>query len=46
MTQDRYAESHGPSEEPNPEYIEDLRDRLTAAAIKCSERCLYSSAKW
>ena len=26
--------------------IVELRDRLTEATIKCSERCLYQSAKW
>lgn len=26
--------------------ISELRDRLTEATIKCSERCLYQSAKW
>lgn len=32
---------------PNdPELIAELRDRLTEASIKCSERCLYQSAKW
>lgn len=24
----------------------ELRDRLTEATIKCSERCLYQTAKW
>lgn len=24
----------------------ELRERLTEATIKCSERCLYQSAKW
>ncbi|RMD43280.1 hypothetical protein DV735_g1829, partial [Chaetothyriales sp. CBS 134920] len=28
------------------ELIAELRDRLTEASIKCSERCLYQSAKW
>lgn len=26
--------------------VAELRDRLTETAIKCSERCLYHSAKW
>jgi len=26
--------------------VAELRDRLTEATIKCSERCLYQSAKW
>lgn len=26
--------------------IAELGDRLTEATIKCSERCLYQSAKW
>lgn len=26
--------------------IEELRSRLEDAVIKCSERCLYQSAKW
>ncbi|ETN44732.1 uncharacterized protein HMPREF1541_10402 [Cyphellophora europaea CBS 101466] len=30
----------------DPELIAELRDRLTEASIKCSERCLYQSAKW
>lgn len=28
------------------ELIAELRERLTEAAVKCSERCLYQSAKW
>lgn len=28
------------------ENIKELRWRLEEAAIKCSERCLYQSAKW
>ncbi|RMZ90827.1 hypothetical protein DV736_g1926, partial [Chaetothyriales sp. CBS 134916] len=28
------------------ELIAELRERLTEASIKCSERCLYQSAKW
>ncbi|KPI37988.1 Anaphase-promoting complex subunit 8 [Cyphellophora attinorum] len=30
----------------DPELIAELRDRLTEVCIKCSERCLYQSAKW
>ena len=26
--------------------VAELRDRLTEVSIKCSERCLYQSAKW
>lgn len=26
--------------------VVEIRDRLTEATIKCSERCLYQSAKW
>jgi anaphase-promoting complex subunit 8 len=26
--------------------IEELRSRLEDSVIKCSERCLYQSAKW
>ena len=46
MAHDSYAEGAGQFEEPNQELIEELRDRLTEAVIKCSERCLYQSAKW
>jgi hypothetical protein len=46
MAHDSYAESMGQTEEPNAELVEELRDRLTEAVIKCSERCLYQSAKW
>lgn len=31
---------------PSRDQIEGLRDLLTEATIKCSERCLYQSSKW
>lgn len=46
MAKEPYAESMAQPEEPNQELVEELRDRLTEAVIKCSERCLYQSAKW
>ena len=30
----------------NPELVQELQERLSEAVIKCSERCLYHSAKW
>jgi anaphase-promoting complex subunit 8 len=33
-------------EEPTDDAIQELRWQLESAAIKCSERCLYQSAKW
>ncbi|KAJ6034330.1 uncharacterized protein N7446_009079 [Penicillium canescens] len=33
-------------EEPTDDAIQELRWQLENAAIKCSERCLYQSAKW
>lgn len=38
--------SFGAAAPTDPELIAELRDRLTEASIKCSERCLYHSAKW
>lgn len=32
--------------ETDAEVVEELRLRLAEACIKCSERCLYQSAKW
>ncbi|RVX71335.1 hypothetical protein B0A52_04909 [Exophiala mesophila] len=32
--------------ETDAEVVEELRLRLAEASIKCSERCLYQSAKW
>lgn len=29
-----------------PEIVQTLRFQLESAAVKCSERCLYQSAKW
>lgn len=46
MTQQHFADSMESPEEPNHELVEELRERLTEAVIKCSERCLYHSAKW
>lgn len=39
-------DSFGSAAEINVELIVELRDRLTEASVKCSERCLYQSAKW
>jgi hypothetical protein len=30
----------------SPELAQELQERLSEAVIKCSERCLYQSAKW
>jgi len=46
MVSHRQAESFGPAGEINAEVTEELRNKLTEASIKCSERCLYQSAKW
>jgi hypothetical protein len=43
------ADSHasfGTAAPNDAELTAELRDRLTEASIKCSERCLYQSAKW
>lgn len=29
-----------------PELAQELQERLSEVAVKCSERCLYQSAKW
>ncbi|OCT52509.1 Anaphase-promoting complex subunit 8 [Cladophialophora carrionii] len=42
----RQQESFGSVGELDTEVVSELRDRLTEAAIKCSERCLYQSSKW
>jgi hypothetical protein len=36
-------------QQPNPlspELAQEMQERLAEVAIKCSERCLYQSAKW
>jgi hypothetical protein len=30
----------------SPELAQEIQERLAEVAIKCSERCLYQSAKW
>ncbi|KAK6375858.1 Anaphase-promoting complex subunit 8 [Exophiala oligosperma] len=45
MSQHR-NESFGSNGEVDAEVVSELRDRLTEVSIKCSERCLYQSAKW
>ncbi|KIW18048.1 hypothetical protein PV08_02335 [Exophiala spinifera] len=45
MSQHRH-ESFGSIGEVDADIVSELRDRLTEATIKCSERCLYQSAKW
>ncbi|KIX94183.1 uncharacterized protein Z520_10210 [Fonsecaea multimorphosa CBS 102226] len=42
----RQNESFGSVGELDAEVVSELRDRLTEVSIKCSERCLYQSAKW
>lgn len=42
----RQYESFGSVGDLDSEVVSELRDRLTEASIKCSERCLYQSAKW
>ncbi|RMZ79658.1 hypothetical protein DV738_g3155, partial [Chaetothyriales sp. CBS 135597] len=44
MSEPRSSFGHGGVSDG--ELIAELRDRLTEASIKCSERCLYQSAKW
>jgi hypothetical protein len=44
MTDSR--DSFGAAAQADPELLAELRDRLTEASVKCSERCLYQSAKW
>ncbi|KAK4941569.1 Anaphase-promoting complex subunit 8 [Elasticomyces elasticus] len=46
MVLQSHNESFGLVGEIDPEVVSELRDRLTEASIKCSERCLYQSAKW
>jgi len=46
MNQDYRNESFGMAGDANREQLETIRDKLTEAVIKCSERCLYQSAKW
>ncbi|OAG42747.1 hypothetical protein AYO21_03030 [Fonsecaea monophora] len=46
MVAPRQNESFGSVGELDGEVVSELRDRLTEVTIKCSERCLYQSAKW
>ncbi|KIW29476.1 uncharacterized protein PV07_05290 [Cladophialophora immunda] len=46
MVAPRQNESFGSVGELDAEVVSELRDRLTEVSIKCSERCLYQSAKW
>ncbi|EXJ93828.1 anaphase-promoting complex subunit 8 [Capronia coronata CBS 617.96] len=46
MAPRRQNDSFGSVGETDPEIVLELRERLTEASIKCSERCLYQSAKW
>ncbi|EXJ92000.1 anaphase-promoting complex subunit 8 [Capronia epimyces CBS 606.96] len=46
MAPRRQNDSFGSVGETDPEIVSELRERLTEATIKCSERCLYQSAKW
>ncbi|KAL2394057.1 Anaphase-promoting complex subunit 8 [Exophiala dermatitidis] len=46
MAPRRQNDSFGSISEIDPEIVSELRDRLTEASIKCTERCLYQSAKW
>ncbi|KAJ9602238.1 Anaphase-promoting complex subunit 8 [Cladophialophora chaetospira] len=46
MVAPRAQESFGSAGDLDTEVVSELRDRLTEASIKCSERCLYQSAKW
>jgi len=45
MSQARH-DSFDTGTDTSNELIEELRNRLTEATIKCTERCLYQSAKW
>ena len=46
MVVPRQQESFGSAGDLDTEVVSELRDRLTEVSIKCSERCLYQSAKW
>ncbi|EXJ74688.1 anaphase-promoting complex subunit 8 [Cladophialophora psammophila CBS 110553] len=46
MVAPRENESFGSIGELDTEVVSELRERLTEVSIKCSERCLYQSAKW
>lgn len=46
MATANFNESTISAPDANEAVIAELRDRLTEATIKCSERCLYQSAKW
>lgn len=45
MTEDSFLHDEQ-ANAPSAEVIRELQERLSEAAIKCSERCLYQSAKW
>jgi Anaphase promoting complex subunit 8 / Cdc23 len=46
MTDDSFLFGEEQSNALSPEVAQELQERLSEAAIKCSERCLYQSAKW
>ena len=46
MVSQQRNNSFGSVGEVDTEVVSELRDRLTEISIKCSERCLYQSAKW
>ncbi|KAK5229063.1 Anaphase-promoting complex subunit 8 [Exophiala xenobiotica] len=46
MVSQQRNNSFGSVGEVDAEVVSELRDRLTEISIKCSERCLYQSAKW
>ncbi|KIX09699.1 uncharacterized protein Z518_00780 [Rhinocladiella mackenziei CBS 650.93] len=46
MVSQRQNDSFGSVGETDADVVCELRDRLTEVSIKCSERCLYQSAKW
>ena len=46
MTDDSFLFGEEKSNPLSPEVAQELQERLSEAVIKCSERCLYQSAKW
>lgn len=46
MSNDSFLFGEQPSNPLSPELLHEIQERFSEAVIKCSERCLYQSAKW
>jgi hypothetical protein len=46
MPDDSFLFGEEPSNRLSLELAQEFQERLSEAVIKCSERCLYQSAKW